>query len=394
MATPILGYLDYKCSVCNDWFNQPKLLVCGHDLCRECLVKWLHSDDLCPLCRSPLASSPEKTVKSFEDIADNLPDNLVMATWVECARTLSRMPECSIHSGEAIVSFCHQEDGMLCKSCIKVHENLRATRDHKVEGVTSLTPQTLAASQKARCSSHTDRTADIFCTTHSILLCHECAESKHRQCPEVANIERKKEAVQEELVQLLGSLDASEQLLTNAIDAMNHRVTEIDTKTESAADMLEETCERLKGVVELCLHNYKTHVQKFGVQQKDKILSSLKKLKSLRGRVFSHKVAVNRVQQAVPGSDLFLMTDILSERVNDLDRDSRMEADLETVSVAIQTAEHDAKKRLEQNLILLLEQFLQGELQVNHKYQTIFASIYFDKYLLIKILPLNSVSRR
>ena len=50
------------CIVCHEHFTLPKLLPCGHLLCRHCLVSWLKSEPEanCPLCRCAIVDPKER----------------------------------------------------------------------------------------------------------------------------------------------------------------------------------------------------------------------------------------------------------------------------------------------------------------------------------------------
>jgi hypothetical protein len=39
------------CIVCQDLFNDPKRLNCGHTYCGDCLNEWIKSNKICPICR-------------------------------------------------------------------------------------------------------------------------------------------------------------------------------------------------------------------------------------------------------------------------------------------------------------------------------------------------------
>lgn len=53
---------DWSCSICLKLVLDPIVSACGHDFCRECLLRWAeqHASSLpvaCPLCRAPIASN-------------------------------------------------------------------------------------------------------------------------------------------------------------------------------------------------------------------------------------------------------------------------------------------------------------------------------------------------
>jgi hypothetical protein len=39
------------CSICNDIFDNPVRLRCGHTFCQLCLMRWAQQKNDCPLCR-------------------------------------------------------------------------------------------------------------------------------------------------------------------------------------------------------------------------------------------------------------------------------------------------------------------------------------------------------
>ena len=86
---------DKECPVCHELFTDPKLLPCGHLLCRHCLISWLQSKEHCPLCRCVIVDPKERTDgQSLEDIADGFPTDFAMAALVESQQLLSKDHSC------------------------------------------------------------------------------------------------------------------------------------------------------------------------------------------------------------------------------------------------------------------------------------------------------------
>ncbi|KAH3695483.1 uncharacterized protein LOC127861485 isoform X2 [Dreissena polymorpha] len=120
------------CPVCKEVLRQPRTLPCQHSLCHDCLktlisnidrLEQSHGDFPCPVCRSvtklPKASSIEIQVVAF-------PINRLV---------LSMM--------DAITQ--HNDDWPKCKL-------------------------------------HPDKSADLVCVTHDILVCSKCILTSHRHC--------------------------------------------------------------------------------------------------------------------------------------------------------------------------------------------------------------------
>lgn len=45
------------CSICQDTFDEPNRIGCGHTFCDECIKQWLKSNSDCPMCRKKFAKS-------------------------------------------------------------------------------------------------------------------------------------------------------------------------------------------------------------------------------------------------------------------------------------------------------------------------------------------------
>ena len=99
---------EEECSVCHEQFTEPKLLQCGHLLCRHCLLSWLKSqaEAKCPLCRCAIVEPEERGSKSLEDIADGFPTDLAMAALVEADRLLNKGHNCCVCEDVAATCLC------------------------------------------------------------------------------------------------------------------------------------------------------------------------------------------------------------------------------------------------------------------------------------------------
>ena len=127
---------EEECSVCHEQFTEPKLLPCGHLLCRHCLLSWLKSqaEAKCPLCRCAIVEPEERGSKSLEDIADGFPTDLAMAALVEADRLLNKGHNCCVCEDVAATCLCLNCGDMFCQSCRKVHNKQTATKHHTDRG--------------------------------------------------------------------------------------------------------------------------------------------------------------------------------------------------------------------------------------------------------------------
>lgn len=59
---------DDSCSVCQDDFQRPIMLDCGHMFCEECISSWFARENTCPICRA----KQENVNMKFTDGSSNL----------------------------------------------------------------------------------------------------------------------------------------------------------------------------------------------------------------------------------------------------------------------------------------------------------------------------------
>jgi hypothetical protein len=50
-----------SCSVCQDGFNRPVVLDCGHIYCESCIATWFEREATCPLCRASVSHAGTPT---------------------------------------------------------------------------------------------------------------------------------------------------------------------------------------------------------------------------------------------------------------------------------------------------------------------------------------------
>nr|KAG5698698.1 hypothetical protein BaRGS_022586 [Batillaria attramentaria] len=233
---------ETECPVCHEDFTQPKILPCAHVFCRDCIVKWLQSElkPQCPLCRCAIVDTG--STKNCEDeIVDALPTDLAMKSLVESAQTLRKDHVCCGHPDAAATSLCLSCSDMLCRSCATAHGRLTATQHHTVEDLTSLTAERLAASRPATCLTHCGEICKLFCTSHGETICHLCATTKHRACPEVTELEEKIQEARRVLVELSATLKAKELDLELAITQLDQELVQTEERTQKNLTEIDST---------------------------------------------------------------------------------------------------------------------------------------------------------
>ena len=346
---------DMECTVCHEHFTLPKLLPCGHLLCRHCLITRLKSqpEAKCPLCRCAIVEPHERKDRSLEDIADGFPTDLAMAALVEAHRLLSKQHACRVCVNVAAVSICLTCGDMFCQSCSTMHKKQSVTQHHKVESLASLTVEKLAAYRPATCTVHDDEMSKLFCPTHGVSICFLCATTDHRQCPDVMKLEKRMEEVRAELAELTAMLSAGETELDTAISQLDQHLQDLDKRTQSAVAEIEATADRLESAVKAWRHRLKELALSKCAEAKTAVTAGKTLLLQRRGRLTTHKHVTHRVQGFFTHGSFGDMAALLKTRVYGLDHSATLQAGSKDLSTMILTIDQQPLSRVEHELARL-----------------------------------------
>ena len=356
---------NMECTVCHEHFTLPKLLPCGHLLCRHCLVSWLKSqrEASCPLCRCAIVDPKELKGRSLEDVADGFPTDLAMAALVEADRLLSKQHVCCVCVNVAAVSLCLTCGDMFCQSCSTVHKKQSLSKHHKLGNLTSLTVQKLAANRPATCGVHDDKMSEVYCPTHGASICLLCATTTHRQCPEVTNLETRMEQARAELAKLVAMLSAGETELEQAISQLDQQLQDLDKRTQTAVAEIEATADRLESAVKAWCRRLKELALRKCADAKTPVLDGKTLLLQRRGRLTSHKHVTQRVQGFSAHGSFGDMAAMMKTRVHDLDCSAKLPKGAKVISTLTLTIDPQAVSRIEQELSQLGQLHLTPVLQ-------------------------------
>ncbi|KAK7088362.1 E3 ubiquitin-protein ligase TRIM56-like isoform X2 [Littorina saxatilis] len=344
---------DTECSVCHELFKNPKLLPCAHVLCRHCLLSWLASNPeaLCPLCRGAIADPKEKSkTKGWEEVVDALPDDVAMAALVESTRVLN-MDHVCVACQSVAVSLCLNCSDMVCKACSQVHIKFSANHHHKVEDLSSMTAEELAASQPDHCSVHTSKPCELFCPTHGTAICHLCAIAKHRACPDLTELVEAADKSREELSQMVKSLLTEEQQLEEAVAALERHLEATGKVVQEAVAEIDRTCNKLENSVKECRRRLMKMTLDAKAKVKDTVLAVKVTLLDHRGRLTSHRRVADRTNRGSTNKGMCDVTCALRDRVKDiLDTSRQRRVNWESVSIVTVILDTATVSRIEKEL--------------------------------------------
>ncbi|PVD36811.1 hypothetical protein C0Q70_03801 [Pomacea canaliculata] len=328
MATVVQIY-DTECTVCNNGFKVPKILPCGHLLCRECVISWMDSKSYagCPFCTCPIAGHQVHSSQSSANIADALPTDPVIETIAESAQVLVQNNMCTICDDVTAEYICIQCVEKMCPSCMKIHKKMSISRSHDVESVITVTPERLAASRPALCADHGDKQADIFCSDHNLVICKSCFSNKHSQCQDVMYLDEKMKSADNILGSLREELSKAEDNFKQAIGNLHERVQTANVAKQKNMALVDKTCDRLQEVVEECRKQLKKLISDSIGKFNNSLYDVKIELEKRLGKVTSHKHLVTRATTVRPRPALIHAAQTLPDRVNSLDFSNELEVE-------------------------------------------------------------------
>ncbi|PVD22064.1 hypothetical protein C0Q70_17867 [Pomacea canaliculata] len=383
MASSSAQPTELECAVCMNGFTTPKILQCGHLLCLGCVISWMDSKPNagCPLCRSPIVEKQGRPGQSSADIADALPTDFVMEALVDSARVLNKDPVCCVCDGVSAEFICIQCQDMLCSGCAKAHKKFSSTRNHDVEGLSTVTPERLAASRPALCADHGDKHAKYFCGDHRLAVCLLCSFMKHKNCSLMREMDEEMKSAESSTTDLTNRLSLAEKLVEQAMAEVDNCLEDVDISEANDVSQVDAVCDRLRNLVE----GFRNKLKEISRLSHSQVRTSLKEFKSsLGGRlgtVMSHKNIVARVRSVAPCPALIHATKTLTDRVNSLDIDADLEADVQANPSLDTTCYKDIVRHIEKDLQMLgrMKSDLQRQHLAFHANSGIFSTLILDK---------------
>ncbi len=184
-----------ECPICLENFTDPRMLVCLHSLCYQCLKEHMRQNGRrgqfeCPVCR--------KKLQIPDGGADDCPKNFFMNNCTALVTdsgsgARSKTTKTSARDqGHHLCNLCEEEESRkfclhcceyYCTGCSRGHAKSKATRSHEQVAVEDLTYDMLRAAtakeDTARCSKH-QKKMKLYCSTCQCAVCSACCHFSHQ----------------------------------------------------------------------------------------------------------------------------------------------------------------------------------------------------------------------
>ncbi|XP_038062724.1 tripartite motif-containing protein 3-like [Patiria miniata] len=179
-----------ECSICQERYQQPKILECLHSFCEQCLLKYCskkHKEAAeipCPVCRQE-TKLPEVGVQGLKTNFHliGLVEELELQEKLVCSGDTKLLCE-TCDDGNEATHRCLDCSLNICSRCYSSHKRIPVTSNHVIatlddvrEGTVKVTKENQKPNSK--CPKHKGEVTRFFCTTCQVLICRDCTVINH-----------------------------------------------------------------------------------------------------------------------------------------------------------------------------------------------------------------------
>ena len=234
---------NLSCKSCSKSFSDPRLLVCLHVFCKDCLEPLYSQDEgtiTCPTCNKTSACKP--------------PAQLPRHLRIERDSTLSNIqqnPQETLCDGcdenNKAEAYCEDCSSPICSDCVSSHKGLRVFEKHSVVSLTQSQP---VAVKRVSCILHPEEAVKYYCSTCSCLVCSGClfTHKEHEWCP-INNTELLKKE-KDELQSVLRGVEEAISPIVKAAKNINGVVKRIQVNKDQAKGEIDKMFKQIVDAVE------------------------------------------------------------------------------------------------------------------------------------------------
>ena len=246
---------EITCPICQDHFQEPKILPCCHYYCKGCIEKLFlragaNQPFLCPECRSDTL------------LPGNDPNLLPTAFFVNRMKELHTKMEkahgkleapCEQCSGGKATAFCRQCTEFICEECIKGHQKMKVFAGHKVTSLEELKKGEMKEvlikkPPPPTCKDH-DEQMKIYCFDCNHLICRDCTMIEHKE-HKYDFVKKAASKTKEKITENLAPLKMIQVSLRGATQTIKSTKSAVEAQRESIATTIEQSFNELHEIIE------------------------------------------------------------------------------------------------------------------------------------------------
>ena len=249
---------EVTCPVCQDHFQEPKILPCLHYYCKGCieaLAKRAGGPNQpfpCPECRTPTL------------LPQGDPDQLQTAFFINRMKEVHAKLEkvegkveakCEMCSGGVATAFCRQCAEFICNECTRSHQRMKVFAGHKVSTLTELkeggAKEIVAAKSTPppMCKIHEEQ-AKIYCYDCKTLICRDCVIDEEHKSHNYEFVKKAAPKIQKKLKEHLTPLNESQKGIQHAIKNVEGAKAEIVAMDETMTTSIKRSFQELRDILD------------------------------------------------------------------------------------------------------------------------------------------------
>ena len=178
---------EITCPICQEFFQDPKLLPCFHYYCKQCILQLAAREQPfpCPECRRntflPPTGADEFLTAFFINRMKSLHDGMEKVQGATSSDIDLNCEQC--HSAKA-VAFCRHCAQYICDHCRESHRRMKMLSGHTVVSIEELKRNAeenlpIVQPEPMRCKEHQKR-LKIYCFRCDQLICRDCIVIDHK----------------------------------------------------------------------------------------------------------------------------------------------------------------------------------------------------------------------
>ncbi|XP_020902172.1 E3 ubiquitin-protein ligase TRIM71-like [Exaiptasia diaphana] len=247
---------ELTCSICAEIFTNPKTLKCLHSFCLKCISDWNAS---CRRERRPLTCPLCKSIEGLEgNDVSSLPSSFHLQPQLQLlhdmrisadSREQQELPDCvSCKTQMKLVAFCPQCQGLICASCVKLHQTITGLKDnHQATKFSDFKKENINSYVKNRmhCQKryHDNNKLDFYCTTCKERICCVCNGTEHK-LHHTVTVEEAAEEVKMFIIRDMDRVNEVKENYEKELKTSKQNMTRIEQETNAAIKEVTDEVEK------------------------------------------------------------------------------------------------------------------------------------------------------
>ena len=356
---------EITCPVCQDHFQEPKILPCLHYYCKGCVQALArraggpNQPFPCPECRTA-------TLLPQGD-PDQLPTAFFVNRMKEVHTKLEKVQgkveaKCEMCSGGVATAFCRQCAEFICDECTKSHQRMKVFAGHKVATLEELkeggAKEIVAAklTPPPMCKVHEEQ-AKIYCYDCKSLICRDCVVKDHRD-HEYEFVKKAAPETKKKLMEHLVPLNEIQAGVRNAVKNVEGTKAEIIGMDELMTASVKRSFQELRDILDKREKELLAETAAIVEEKMNNLNVQQKKLEMNSGTIQSVVEFVERnVENATDEELMIIHTQMLTRISEETEKQQHANAKLDSVekadkAVIIGLAD-DLKKQCQENASII-----------------------------------------